>query len=56
MSLKKAGINTKSFGAHGTRVTSTSAAESGNTPINTMTDAAGWSSESTFRKFYDKPI
>ena len=54
--LKKAGINTKIFGAHGTRVTSTSAAESGNTPINTMTDAAGWSSESTFRKFYYKPI
>ena len=46
----------KKAGAHGTRVTSTSAAESDNTPINTMTDAAGWSSESTFRKFYDKPI
>ena len=54
--LENAGINTKLFGAHSTRAASTSAAQSNNVSINTIMDAAGWSRESTFRKFYDKPI
>lgn len=54
--LEKAGINTKIFGALSTRAAATSAAKSATTSINTIMDAAGWSSESTFRKFYDKPI
>lgn len=54
--LEKAGINTKVFGAHSTRAAATSAAHSNNISINTIMDAAGWSRESTFRRFYDKPI
>ena len=54
--IENAGINTKIFGAHSTRAAATAAAKSANTSINTIMDAAGWSSESTFRKFYDKPI
>ena len=54
--LENAGINTNLFGAHSTCAASTSAAQSNNVSINTIMDAAGWSRESTFRKFYDKPI
>ena len=51
--LEKAGVNTKDFSAH---FTATSAARSNNVSINTIMDAAGWSREGTFRKFYDKPV
>lgn len=54
--LEKAGVNTKVFSAHSTRAAATSAACSNNVSINTIMDAAGWSRESTFRKFYDKPV
>ena len=54
--LEKAGVNTKVFSAHSTRAAATSAARSNNVSINTIMDAAGWSRESTFRKFYDKPV
>lgn len=54
--LEKAGIDTKVFSAHSTRAAATSAANANNVSINTIMDAAGWSRESTFRKFYDKPV
>ena len=54
--LEKAGVNTKVFSAHSTRAAATSAARSNNVSINTIMDAAGWSRESTSRKFYDKPV
>jgi len=54
--LEKAGVNTKVFSAHSTQAAATSAACSNNVSINTIMDVAGWSRESTFRKFYDKPV
>ena len=54
--LEKADINTKIFTAHSTRAAVTSAAQSNNVSTNTIMDAAGRSRESTFRRFYDKPI
>ena len=54
--LEKAGINTKIFGAHSTRAAATSAAKSANKSINTIMDAAGWSSESTFESFMTNPF
>lgn len=54
--LKLAGINTSIFGAHSTRAASTSAAKAHNVSIATIITSAGWSSENTFRKFYNKAI
>lgn len=54
--LKLAGIDTSTFGAHSTRAASTSAAKDHNVSITTITKFAGWSSESTFRNFYNKAI
>lgn len=54
--MEKAGIDTKVFSSHSTRAAATSAANANNVSINTIMDAAGWSRESTFRKFYDKPV
>ena len=52
--LKLEGIDTSTFGAHSTRAASTSAAKAHNVSITTIMKSAGWSSESTFRKFYNK--
>ena len=54
--LKLAGIDTSIFGAHSTRAASTSAAKAHNVSIATIMTFAGWSSENTFRKFYNKAI
>ncbi|KAK2571165.1 hypothetical protein P5673_003727, partial [Acropora cervicornis] len=54
--LKLAGIDTSTFGAHSTRAASTSAAKAHNVSITTIMKSAGWSSESTFSKFYNKAI
>ena len=54
--LGKAGIDTKSFTAHSTRSTSSSAAKNNGLPVNIIMDKVGWSSFSNFSKFYDKPI
>ena len=54
--LKQSGIDISSHGAHSTRAASSSAARSSpNISLQTIMNAAGWASESTFRKFYDKP-
>ena len=54
--LKLAGIDTSTFSAHSTRAASTSAAKAQNLSINTIMDSAGWSSENTFMKYYNKTI
>ena len=54
--LEKAGVSTKVFTAHSTRAAATSAAHLNIVPTNTIMEAAGWSRESTFRTFYDKPV
>lgn len=54
--MAKAGIDTSVYKAHSTRAAATSAAKGKQVPIDTILSVAGWSSESTFARFYDKPI
>ena len=54
--LVDAGIDTSKYSAHSTRSASTSAAKGNNISIATIMKSAGWSQESTFTKFYDKPV
>ena len=54
--LVNAGIDTSKYSALSTRSESTSAAKGNNISIATIMKSAGWSQESTFTKFYDKPV
>jgi hypothetical protein len=54
--MKEAGINTDIYSVHSTRAASTSAAKALNIPIQTIINAAAWTNEQTFQKFYCKPI
>ena len=54
--LKLAGIDISTFSAHSTRAASTSAAIAQHLSIKTIMDSAGWSSENTFMKYYNKAI
>ena len=54
--LKLAGIDISTFSAHSTRAASTSAAKAQHLSIKTIMDSAGWSSENTFMKYYNKAI
>ena len=51
--LHKAGVDTQ-FGAHSIRSASASAAASKGLPIDIVLKAAGWSSASTFTRFYKR--
>ena len=53
--LKSAGIDTDKYKAHSTRAASTSAANRGEVPVASILEQAGWASERTFRRFYNKP-
>ena len=53
--LGLAGINTELFSAHSTRCTSTSKATA-SVSTDVILATAGWTEESTFRKFYNKPV
>ena len=53
--LAQAGIDINIYKAHSTRSASTTKAAKV-LPINMLLDLAGWSQESTFRQFYDKPV
>lgn len=54
--LAMSGINTQIFTAHSTRGASTSKLATLNVPIQDILTRASWTSDSTFRKFYQKPI
>ena len=54
--LTEAGINITVFSAHSTRAASASAAHSKGISIDKILATAGWSTESTFCRFYRKPI
>eukprot|EP00794_Sanderia_malayensis_P008458 gene8458-9363_t len=56
MALAKAGIDTSVYKAHSTRAAASSAAKANEVSIRTIMDHAGWSSENTFMKFYNKKI
>ena len=53
--LDLAGIDI-AFSAHSTRSASTSAASEAGVPLTTILEAAGWSQESTFTRFYKKLV
>lgn len=55
LALQLAGIDIGIFLPHSTRAASTSAVL-GRIPIDTIIRTAGWSTDSTFRKFYNRPI
>lgn len=54
--LQDAGVDTTKFGSHSTRSASTSKALKVGTSIGEIGKAAGWSSNSTFAKYYNRPI
>lgn len=54
--LAMSGINTQIFTAHSTRGASTSKLAKLNVPIQDILKRASWTSDSSFRKFYQKPI
>ncbi len=54
--LTRAGIDTAVYSAHSTRAAASSAAKENNVSIRSIMDHAGWSSENTFMKFYNKEI
>ena len=54
--LTDSGIDTSRFKPHSTRTASTSAASNASVSLDDILRTAGWSSESTFAKFYNKPI
>lgn len=54
--LTMAGIDTSIFKPNSTKVASASAAHALRIPVDTILKTVGWSSESTFRKFYNKDI
>ncbi len=53
--LSEAGVNMKMFKPHSTRSAATSSAKA-KLPLKTILDTVGWSSESTFTKYYDKKV
>ncbi|CAC5410279.1 unnamed protein product [Mytilus coruscus] len=53
--LQTSGVDINIYKPHSTRSASTSAALQCATSVDTILKAAGWSNESTFRTFYDKP-
>ena len=54
--LTDSGIDTSRFKPHSTRAANTSAASNDVCSLDDILHTAGWSSESTFAKFYNKPI
>lgn len=54
--LELAGVDISQFAAHSTRSASTSAAFNRDVPIDCIMNAAGWTQQSTFAKFYCKPV
>ena len=54
--LTDSGIDTSRFKPHSTRAANASAAGNDACSLDDILHTAGWSSESTFAKFYNKPI
>ncbi|CAC5380314.1 unnamed protein product [Mytilus coruscus] len=49
-------VNTSMFKTHSTRGASTSAALKAGVSVNSILKSAGWTNESTFRQFYNRPV
>ena len=54
--LTEAGVDTDKFSAHSTRAAASSSAKAAGLSTAEIMKMAGWSRQSTFEKFYHKPI
>lgn len=54
--MTKAGIDISVFAPHSFRGASTSAAKRGGATTKEIMDNAGWTGDSVFRKYYDRPV
>ncbi len=54
--MQQAGVDVAQFKPHSTRAASVSAADKLGVPIAEIIKTAGWSNETTFRKYYNKPL
>ena len=54
--MNEAGINVAKFKPHSTRSASTSRASACSVPLDQIMSTAGWTSATTFARFYNKPI
>ena len=54
--LSLAGVNSHNFSAHSTRGAAASKAASLGVPIDSILATASWSSQSTFARFYHRPL
>lgn len=54
--MVRSGIDVKQFGAHSVRAAATSKAQNSSVPLSDIMKTAGWTSSSTFAKFYKKEV
>ena len=54
--MADAGNDVNTFKPHSTRAAAASKAKTVSVPIKEILDTAGWSSERTFDRFYNKPF
>ena len=54
--MKQSGIDTDQFKPHSVRAATTSKVKQNLVPIYHILNTAGWSSQCTFSKFYDRTI
>lgn len=56
VALTLAGVDSSAYGAHSTRMASTSRAMARNVPVTQIMAVAGWSNTGTFAKFCHRPL
>ena len=54
--MAEAGVDVTTFKPHGTRAVAAWKAKNASVPLKEILDTAGWSSERTFDRFYNKPL
>ena len=54
--MAEAGVDVTTFKPHSTRAAAVSKAKNASVPLKEILDTAGWSSEITFDRFYNKPF
>ena len=56
IAMERSGLDLSIFTAHSVRAASTSTASKAKVPLHTILNTAGWSKQTTFSKFYNKPL
>ena len=54
--MAEACVDVTTFKPHSTRAAAASKAKNASVPVKEILDTAGWSSERTFDRFFDKPF